>query len=460
MTRKTFIKSSGALVAGSLIPDLISCQSRQTETNTTGIDSTSRHNWAGNYEYSAATLSEPRTVDEVVKILKGPGRFKALGSRHCFNNIADSPEEQVSTEFLNEIGPANTKNKTITVGAGVKYGQLAPVLHQQGFALHNLASLPHISIGGACATATHGSGFRNGNLATPVSAVELVTGSGEVVQLSREKDPAVFDGVVVGLGALGVITKVTLDVQPTFNVAQYVYQDLPLASLRDHFREILTAGYSVSLFTDWLNDSVSQVWIKQRVNGATKDPGADFFGAKMASRNLHPIVALSAENCTEQMGVAGAWYERFPHFKMGFTPSSGEELQAEYFVPFENGLDAILALEKKKELIYPQLMISEIRTVAADRLWMSPAYGQDMLAIHFTLKQNWPEVSRLLPVIEAELEPYQVRPHWGKLFTLAPNLLIRRYERFEEFLQIAKKFDPEGKFRNPYLDKYLYAESD
>jgi xylitol oxidase len=182
----------------------------------------------------------------------------------------------------------------------------------------------------------------------------------------------------------------------------------------------------------------------------------DFFGATRATKNLHPIAALSAENCTDQMDVPGPWYDRLPHFKMGFTPSAGKELQSEYFVPRKNALDAILAVEKLHEQISPHLMITEIRTIAADDLWMSPAYKQDSVAIHFTWKPEWPEVSKLLPLIERELAPFNPRPHWGKLFTIPPAQLQSRCQKLHEFIALAKKFDPQGKFRNDFLNANIF----
>jgi xylitol oxidase len=458
MKRKTFIKTSSILAAGSLFSPLSSCNQSAPQQSATADKTVKavRKNWAGNYQYKAENLHTPNTVEEVQTLVKKLSKQKALGSCHCFNDIADSPMNQISTQNLNKVVAIDEKAKTIIVEAGVKYGQLAPELHQKGYALHNLASLPHISVAGACSTATHGSGVKNGNLATAVSALEIVTPAGEVVHLSREKDGDFFNGAVVGLGGLGVITKVTLDMQPTYQVRQDLFQDLPLQSLKDHFDEIMSSGYSVSLFTDWQNKIVSQIWVKRRVEKDTKDMDADFFGAKKATKNLHPITRLSAENCTDQMGVAGAWYERLPHFKMGFTPSSGEELQAEYFVPRANAVDAILALEKKGDVIFPQLMITEIRTIAADNLWMSPAYKQDCVAIHFTLKQNTSEVMQLLPIIEAELAPYKARPHWGKLFTIPPSVLHTCYERYGDFLSLLKKFDPDAKYHNTYLDLNIY----
>ncbi len=460
MKRKEFLNKSSALVAGSFLVPLSSCQEQptnQSEKDMSATETTSeaRKNWAGNYYYKAKNLHEPKTVEDIQALVKDLDRQKALGSCHCFNDIADSLSNQISTKYLNKLVSIDEVAKTVTVEAGMRYGELAPVLHEKGYAVHNLASLPHISVAGACATATHGSGVSNGNLAAAVAGLEMVRPDGQLIQLQR--GDADFAGAVVHLGALGIVTKVALDIQPTYEVRQDLFQELPLQSLKDHFETIMSSGYSVSLFTDWQNDLVSQIWIKRRIDEELKDLGNRFYGAKAATRNLHPITALSAEHCTEQLGVAGPWFERLPHFKMGFTPSSGEELQSEYFVSMDNAMDAILALEKKRDQIFPQLYISEIRTIAEDDLWLSTAYQRKSVAIHFTWKQNWEEVRKLLPMIEAELAPYDVRPHWGKLFTIDPKLLAARYPKMPEFLALSKKYDPSGKFRNPFLDLNIYA---
>jgi xylitol oxidase len=384
--------------------------------------------------------------------------LKVLGTRHCFNDIADSTHELLSVREMNQVVALDPAARTVTIEAGMSYGQLCPLLDQKGFALHNLASLPHISVAGAAATATHGSGVSNGNLATAVSGLEFVTAAGDVVQLSRDKDPARFPGAVVNLGALGVVTKVTLDVQPTFQMRQDVYLNLPMSAVRDHFQEIAAAGYSVSLFTDWQNGILSEVWLKRRVeNGQSLTAAPEFYGATLATKNVHPIAELSAENCTEQMGVAGPWYDRLPHFRMGFTPSSGKELQSEYFVPRRNAVEAILAVERLRDHVSPHLMITELRTIDADHLWMSTAHGRPSLAIHFTWKQDWDAVSKVLPMIERELAPFDVRPHWGKLFTLAPAVLQGRYEKLGDFKTLAAQYDPKGKFRNAFLARNLYG---
>ena len=417
-------------------------------------------NWAGNIEYSTDNVYGASSIQDLQRFVRTHNKFKTLGTRHCFNRIADSTAQLLTTPFASGDPVLDENARTISVGPGVRYGTIAPILETKGFALHNLASLPHISVAGACTTATHGSGVKNGNLATAVAALEIVNAAGDVVTLSRKANPDIFPGAIVGLGALGVITKVTLNIQPTFQVQQYVYENLPLSEMKSHFDEIMSAAYSVSLFTDWQKQRINEVWLKYRMEPAKPVKATpEFFGAKLAAKNLHPIAELSAENCTEQMGVPGPWYDRLPHFKMGFTPSAGKELQSEYFVPHKNAVDAILAVEKLHEQVSPHLMITEIRTIAADDLWMSPAYKQDSVAIHFTWKPDWPEVSKLLPIIERELAPYNPRPHWGKLFTLAPRELQSRYEKLPEFLALAKKFDPHGKFRNDFLNTNIFGAS-
>jgi alditol oxidase len=413
-------------------------------------------NWAGNVEYGTDQLFSAKSLDQVQQFVRKQNRLKVLGTRHCFNNIADSKHQFLSLKEMDKVVGLDSQASKVTVEGGITYGQLCPYLESKGFALHNLASLPHISVAGACSTATHGSGERNGNLATAVSALELVSASGDVLTLSREKDGEIFLASVVGLGALGAISKITLDVQPTFQMQQYVYENLPLSEMKNHFDAIQSAAYSVSLFTDWQDQRINEVWLKQVVErGRTLNAPPEFFGAKRATKNLHPIAELSAENCTEQMGVPGPWYERLPHFRMGFTPSAGKELQSEYFVPRHRAVEAILAVERLRDQVTPHLLISEIRTVAADSLWMSPCYKRPSATIHFTWKQDWPAVSKLLPVIERELAPFQPRPHWGKLFTFSPAELHSMYEKMPDFVALSSKNDPQGKFRNEFLNSNL-----
>lgn len=448
MDKREFLKTSSVLMAGGLLSRLMSGD-QQPRTRT---------NWAGNYTYSAQHLQVPESLEEVRDIVKRSTRVKALGARHSFNGIADSTVNQISLEHLNQIA-IDEKSQAVTVAAGVRYGQLCPYLDSHGYALHNLASLPHITVAGACATGTHGSGNKNGNLSTAVSGLEMVTANGDVLVLSRGRDGNKFCGAVVALGGLGVVTKITLDVQPAFTMSQVVYENLSLTRLENHLDEIFGSGYSVSLFTDWQQHRATEVWIKRRSeSGQASEWGAEFFGAKRAKRKLHPIADHPAESCTEQLGIPGPWYERMPHFRMNFTPSSGNELQTEYFVPRDKGYEAILAVEKYKDQISPHLFISELRTIAADDLWISPCYHRPSLAIHFTWKPEWSQVKELLPVLENSLAPFNARPHWAKLFTISPARLKELHERLPDFQVLVKEYDPQGKFRNAFLDTNIFSD--
>lgn len=448
MDKRTFIKLCSTVMSSHLIAPLL-----------TWAAGDKLKNWAGNFEYGTDRVYTAGSLEQVREFIKREKSLKVLGTRHCFNKIADSTHQFLSLKEMDKVVALDPEARTVTVEGGVTYGHLCPYLDSKGWALHNLASLPHISIAGACSTATHGSGEKNGNLATAVSGLEIVNAAGEVVQLSRKKDGETFLGAVVGLGALGATTKVTLEVQPSFMMRQYVYLDLPMSELKDHFDAIQSAAYSVSLFTDWQKQRINEVWLKSRMDQRkAEDAPPEFFGAKRATRNLHPIAELSAENCTEQMGVPGPWYERLPHFRMGFTPSAGKELQSEYFVPRQNAVEAILAVERLRDQVGPHLMITEIRAIAADELWMSPCFKQSCVTIHFTWKQDWPAVSKLLPVIEKELAPFHPRPHWGKLFTISPAQLHSSYEKLPEFVKLTREFDPQSKFRNEFLNTNIFRE--
>jgi len=415
-----------------------------------------RTNWAANYAFTAKQSIEP-TAAEIEKIVGETAHAKALGTGHSFNGIADSAGAQISTRQLQRMA-LDRESSVVTIGAGVTYGTLAPWLDAQGFALHNLASLPHISVAGACSTATHGSGIHNGNLATIVSTIEFVDGSGARVTLSRAGNPGQFEGAVVGLGALGILTAITLDIQPSFQVAQVVYENLSFDELEHNLDAIFGAAYSVSLFTDWLDHRATQVWLKQIVTAAGTPPAPrSFHGATLQKTKLHPITGHSPENCTDQLGVPGPWYDRLPHFRMNFTPSSGAELQTEYFVPRDRAYQAILAVEQLRDTIAPHLLVTELRTVAADPLWMSMAYKRDSVAIHFTWKPDWESVRHILPRIEEQLSPFQARPHWGKLFTTPHETLRRLYPKLPDFQALAKQYDPEVRFRNEFLDRALYG---
>ncbi len=418
-------------------------------------------NWAGNLAYGAAQLHEPASLDELQAIVRDARSLRVLGSRHSFNDIADTSGDLLSWRRMPRRFDLDRVAARVTVDGGVRYGDLCRRLQAAGFALHNLASLPHISVAGACATATHGSGDRSGNLATAVAALEVVTSDGETVVFARDRDREAFDGAVVGLGGLGVVTAITLELEPTYDMRQDLYEDLSLTEVAEHFDELTSMADSVSLFTEWRGPIFEEVWFKRRIRSGDRfEPPDEVFGATIATVPIHPIRRMSAEACTEQLGVPGPWHDRLPHFRMDHLPSSGAELQTEYLIPRQHAVDALVAIDGIRERFAPVLQVSEVRTVAADALWMSTAYGRPSVALHFTWQPDWEGVRRVLPAIEAVLAPFDPRPHWGKVFTMSAEAVGACYARLPTFRALLERHDPSGTFRNPFLDRYVFAGDD
>ncbi|MEV6636814.1 D-arabinono-1,4-lactone oxidase [Actinoplanes sp. NPDC051470] len=407
-------------------------------------------NWAGNIVFAADRVHRPASVAELQKLVAGAERVRVLGSGHSFNRIADAPGgDLVSLANLPRVIEIAADKSQVRVDGGIRYGDLVGELNAAGVALHNTASLPHISVAGAIMTATHGSGERHQNLAATVSSIELVRADGERVVL-RRGEPG-FAGSVVGLGALGVITALTLDLVPAFEIRQYVYDDLTRDSLGDHLDAVLGAGYSVSLFTNWATTTINHAWLKR----LDEMPAGPFFGAAPADGKRGPIPGMDPTNATDQGGVPGPWHARLPHFKLEFTPSSGAELQSEYMVPRSHALAAIDAVASVRDQIAPVLQVNEIRTVAADDLWLSMNYQQDSLGLHFTWIADTEAVLPAVRALEEALADLSPRPHWAKVFTMPAETIRGRYDRFADFTELAASYDPTGKFRNPWLDDLL-----
>lgn len=407
-------------------------------------------NWAGNLSYRARGVAVPRSLEELADLVAGEPRVRMLGSRHSFNDLADTDGLLVSLEALAGETPVVAADRsTVRVPAGARYGDLVPFLAAEGLALANLASLPHISVAGAVQTGTHGSGDRIGNLATQVAALELLTGDGRTVR--RARGEADFSGSVVALGALGVVTHLDLDVEPAYEVAQTVFEGARWDAVLGDLDAVTGAGDSVSLFTTWADaDAVDQVWVKSRTGRAPADLG--FAGARPADGPRHPIPGIDPQPCTEQGGVPGPWFERLAHFRLAFTPSVGAELQSEYLVPRRDAVAAIDAVRGMASQVAPLLHVCEVRTMAGDELWLSPAQGGGTVALHFTWRQDEPAVRRLLPRLEAVL-PASARPHWGKISTLDADALRERYPRWDDFRSLRERSDPERRFANGFVDR-------
>lgn len=434
-------------------------------------------NWAGNHPYRFDRMHEPTSVEAVQERVRASPRVRALGTGHAFNDLTDTPGDLVSLRGLPRRIDVDAAAQTVTVDGGATYGELCGPLAAAGFALPNLASLPHISVAGACATGTHGSGVALGSLATAVVGLTLVRGDGELVRVGVDAaadGPAdgpggrpsgvPLDGAVVALGSLGIVVSLTLATEPAYRMRQDVFEGLPFRAFDDRFEAIVALGDSVSCFTTWRAPAFHQVWVKRRAAGGEADAErlldtSALAGARPATRLLHPIPGMPPEACTEQLGVVGPWHERLPHFRLDHRPSAGAELQSEYLVDRRDGPAALRALLPLADRLAPLTHVSELRTVAADRLWLSPASGRASLAIHFTWIADWPAVRALLPAVEAALAPFDPRPHWGKLFGLDRDRIRAAYPDRARFVELATSLDPDGRFRNDFVDAYVFGSA-
>ena len=412
-------------------------------------------NWAGNYSYMARRLVSPRSVEELQDVVRATPKLRILGSRHSFNDLPDTTGDLVTLARLPRAVHLDRDARTVTVDGASRYGDLCIELDRAGLALHNLASLPHVSVAGACSTSTHGSGDRCASLATAVSSIVVITADGELRRFQRGDEE--FPAVAVALGGVGVIVELTLDVEPAYVMRQDVYESLPFDTVAGNFDAVTSAAHSVSLFTEWRSGLFEQVWLKRRVT-ETSDATESFFGAVRATDSRHPIRGQPPSACTPQLGIPGPWHERLPHFRFGATPSAGDELQSEYQVPRERAIDALAALDALRDEIAPLVQISEVRTIAADDLWLSPSFGRPSVAIHFTWLPDWGRVRVALPRIERALEPFEARPHWGKLFSIPGPDLRARYPMMSAFADVLRRVDPRGKFRNAFLERYVFAQ--
>ena len=407
-------------------------------------------NWSGNIEYRPAEIARPESISELQKVVADASKVRAYGSGHSFNTLADTDGTLIAFSEFDKNIEIDSSKMLVRVPAGVRYGEVAPKLHANGFALRNMGSLPHITVVGATSTGTHGSGVGNKNLSGSIAEIELITATGDAITLDQSELPAAR----VALGSIGIIHHLTLDIVPTYDVAQTVYFDLPFVQLISNLDAILSAGYSVSVLSMWGDEFVDQVWVKSKIGTNPVLTQNEWFGAKLATRKSNPIREADSAAATEQFGLPGPWFERLPHFKLDFTPSFGEELQTEYFIDRKDAPAALNAIYKIREELSELIMVCEMRTVAQDENWLSEAYGRETFVFHFTWRPNIPAVEKLLLKIEASLEPFKARPHWGKVFTNNAFDFSSLYPKFNSFITYRGTYDPSRKFVNKLLETW------
>jgi xylitol oxidase len=402
--------------------------------------------WSGTYEFSAPRLVEARSIEEVRTVVATEEHVRALGTRHSFNDLADTEGALVTVTNIDPDIRISVADRTVSVGAGTRYGQLTVQLAEAGWALRNLGSLPHISIGGAIATGTHGSGNANQTLAAAVSALTFVNAEGDLVTIARGDYG--FGALPVGLGAFGVVVRVTLDIEPTYLVRQDFYEGLEWRTLLEDFDAVTSGGYSVSVFIeDWHGEALGKVLVKRRTDHDYAP--RDWLGARLKGGVDTSPDAPEAN--TTPYGVLLPWHKTLPHFRFDAQPSFGDEIQSEWFVDRQSALHAIAAIREIGELIAPALLVSEIRTVAADELWLSEAYGRESVALQFTWRKDVLAVSAASRLVERALEPFAARPHWGKVQGLDAVGIDRVTPRASDARDVFERLDPAGVFANAAL---------
>ena len=412
---------------------------------------TTVRNWAGNVEFGAHRVVHPESLEQLQEVVASSARLHVLGTGHSFSRVADTDGVLVTLDRMPARIEVDEDAATATVAAQTRWGELAQAVDAQRLALHNMGSLPHISVAGSASTGTHGSGSRLGCLATAVRSLDLVTADGSLRTVSRGEPD--FAGSVVALGALGVVTTLQLELVPSYDIEQTVWESLPFTTATEQFDEVMDCACSVSLFTTWRDDVVEQVWVKRRTDEPDVDLG--WTGATRAAGARHPVPGAPPDACTAQGGIAGAWHERLPHFRIDHTPSSGDELQSEYMVPRSTAAAAIEAIRRISRVVAPVLQISEIRTVSADDLWLSPCEGRDTVCLHFTWIADAQRVAPAVRAVESALAPYAARPHWGKVFRTDPETVRGLYPRWDDARSLRDRLDPDGVFTNAFVDTYL-----
>ena len=404
-------------------------------------------NWSKNVDFNDRDFLQPESLAELQEMVRLNQKIRARGTAHSFNEIANTSSYAINLAKMPRVIEVNSEKSSVRVAAGLTYGELAPVLHSQGWALNNLASLPHISIAGSISTGTHGSGIKNQNLANQVLSLDIVTSEGELRHIDRT-NPA-FSTLVIGLGLGGIVYQYELKVEPTFDIRQVIYPQIPFEILQRNFDEIMGTAYSVSYLTDWGSDQVGNLWCKFRDNEVIPESVG---GISKAESKYHPIPSVDPTACTDQFGESGSWHQRLPHFRLEFTPSVGEEIQTEFFVDRKDAAAALDVISKLGDVITPLLWITELRTIAADELWLSGAYQRDTVAIHFTWKKE-DAIYSVIQKVEDALRPFNYRPHWGKVFTADAKYLSTVYPRMGEFKALILALDPSKKFENSFTHR-------
>lgn len=403
-------------------------------------------NWGGNLAFEQAEVVKPKTISELAEMVR-VNKVRPVGTLHSFSPIAKGEGLLMSTANLAIKPELDSDRSVVRFGAAMRFGELALFLEQNGFALRNMGSLPHISVAGAAATGTHGSGDKNQILSSSLTSFSYLNHEGELIKV--EKQDPLFEAFRLGLGAYGIWVEAELSIVPSFQIRQDIFLEIPWSYFLEDPSRLTSAGYSVSLFGKWGTSTISQTWVKSEV----EDPRAGVPIAAIApeQNSKRELADGVGDNLTEQGGKPGPWLHRLPHFRLDASPSAGNEIQTEYFFTRDKIAHAIEAVHSVAGKINPVLIISEIRSIAQDDAWLSPMRRGDSIALHFTWKNEPELVDIAVQELEKVLAPMEPIPHWGKVHHFTQSDLERAHPMLSKAREQFENADPSGKFSSDYL---------
>ena len=425
-------------------------------------------NWAGIQTCSPAAVEHPANDAELARLVKTASSaghpVKVVGAGHSFTDIACTNGYQVHLDRYNRVILADRETQRVRVQAGITLQKLNLELDQHGLALPNLGDIAYQSVAGAISTATHGTGIRLGGLATQVAGLELITADGSVISCSADEEPEVFNAARVGLGALGILSTVTLQAVPAFNL-RVVNQPMPLDALLENIDEHVESNDHFEFF--WVPHTR---WALTKRNNRTDQPLAprprwqelrdDYlmenvaFGAVCRMGRRFP--SLIPRLATALPGSGRVEYVD-KSYKVFASPRWVHFSEMEYSIPREAAVDVIRRIRSFVETSGLHISFPvEVRFTAPDDIYLSTANGSERCYIAVHVYQGMP-YEQYFRGVERIMDSVGGRPHWGKLHFQTAETLAPRYPDWDKFQAVRRRLDPEGRFANAYTDRVLGA---
>lgn len=423
-------------------------------------------NWAGNQQCAPVVIEHPSNEEDLVRIVteaaSASQRVKVVGAGHSFTGIALTDGRLVKLSSYGKVLRVDREKRTATVEAGITLSRLNEELDIHGLAMENLGDIAYQSIAGAISTSTHGTGRAIGGLATQVIGLRLIAGDGSIIECSSDSEPEVFHAARVGLGALGVISTVTLQCLPAFNlhaVEMPMRVDEVLGSLDEHIKSNDHFEFFWVPNTGWaLTKRNNHTDAPLATRGRWKEFKDDIlinnilFGFLCRAGRIRPSLVPRIAKAIPSSGVVDYVDKSYRVFA---SPRLIRFYEMEYSIPAEAATEALNRVRAflKQSGLMPIFPV-EVRFTAADDIPLSTASGRDSCYIAVHVFQGV-QYQQYFEAVEQIMNDYGGRPHWGKLHFQTAETLAPRYPQWDAFQKVRARLDPEGCFSNPYLDRVL-----